>query len=97
MIVLIIFVYGMFQVQLKQIFRAFGDVSKIFLHQKPTAGVPEKPDFVFQTEKDITRGFKVAYIVFTDPKVVSKIIRLSPANVQPIVLSSRPLAGIQSK
>jgi len=81
---------------LREIFSVFGPVGKIFIHQNPTISIPEKPDQLFQTENDVIRGFKVAYIVYNQPKSIIDLMEMDPDEVEPIVVKNKPACGLQT-
>ncbi|CAL8103234.1 unnamed protein product [Orchesella dallaii] len=81
---------------LREIFTVFGPVGKIFIHQHPTVSIPEKPDQLFQSEKDWIRGFKVAYVVYKQPKSMNDVLEMNPDEVDPIVLKHKPVCGLKN-
>uniref|UniRef100_T1JBL4 RRM domain-containing protein n=1 Tax=Strigamia maritima TaxID=126957 RepID=T1JBL4_STRMM len=60
---------------LKRIFSIVGQVKSIYFHEKPTSGVNEETNSNF-FESHTIQGYKVAYVVFDQPKSVKKALKM---------------------
>jgi len=67
-------------------FSTFGKVTEAFIHQKPTLALPNIPDKLFPVEKDIVRGYKVAYVVFHNPQSVKEIMEVNIDDIEHLVM-----------
>ncbi|CAG7835295.1 unnamed protein product [Allacma fusca] len=74
-------------------FKAFGEIEEIYLHQTPTTAIPEPEDILFPNRKQTIRGFRVAYIVFRDVKSIREITELKTNDISPLI-SSRVKGGL---
>lgn len=63
------------QDSLSRIFCQAGSVSRVFFQDKPSSGEQEKPSCRFFATK-LVEGFKVAYIIFKDPKSLKKAMTI---------------------
>ncbi|XP_041365016.1 ribosomal RNA-processing protein 7 homolog A-like [Gigantopelta aegis] len=57
---------------LKNMFSKCGQVSRVYLHDRPTSGAPPKNLSKYFSKTKEPQGFKVAYVVFKHPEAVSK-------------------------
>lgn len=46
-------------------------------------------------EKDVPKGFRVGYIVYSENKTVKDLMNLDPVDVDPVVVTKPPNAGVQ--
>ncbi|KAJ8895677.1 hypothetical protein PR048_001013 [Dryococelus australis] len=75
------------QDSLKQVFSGCGDVPAVYLHQKPTGGLPPQEDSVFFPKHCPVKGFKVAYVVFKKSSELQKALKLNSS--KPLMLSTQ--------
>jgi len=79
---------------LRKMFGAFGKIGDIFIHQKPTTAIPNT-DKLFTPEKDLINGYKVAYIVFNDPKNLKEIISIDTDDIDELIMGDTK-SGLKS-
>jgi ribosomal RNA-processing protein 7 len=74
-------------------FKAFGEIQEIYLHQNPTTTIPEAEDSLFPDRKQMIRGYRVAYVVFKEEKSIGEIVELKTGEIAPLI-SSRVKSGM---
>ncbi|XP_043208887.1 ribosomal RNA-processing protein 7 homolog A-like isoform X1 [Amphibalanus amphitrite] len=77
------------EASLKRLFRDCGKVRRVYIHKKPTPGLPEADSSRFFPTVEPVVGYKVAYCVFTKPEGLQKALSLDlSAESAPRVLST---------
>jgi hypothetical protein len=77
-------------------FSPFGKVEDVFVHQKPTLGVPNNPpDQFFPEDKDVVRGYRVAYVVFHHPRSLDEILKVNTDEIEHILMG-KTRCGLKS-
>lgn len=77
-------------------FSDFGTIGEIFLHRKPTTAIPNPDNLYFPQEKDLIPGYKVAYLVFEDPRSVKELMHINMDELEELVLGETK-CGMKSK
>lgn len=62
----------------------------------PSVSVPPPYDLLFPDKKYQMKGFRVAYVVYQDPKSVREIMELNPDDISPLIINNIK-SGLQGK
>ena len=87
---------------MKNVFKCFGNVDRVYLHAKPTSSINEdglnrKPSYFNESSSTTIKSFKVAYVIFSSPNALQKSIKKETDEVQVLSTKERPIqVGMKS-
>ncbi|KAK6996578.1 Ribosomal RNA-processing protein 7 A [Halocaridina rubra] len=86
------------EASIRHLFSRYGDIRNVYFHKKPSSDLPHIPKYPNFSKVTPVKGFKVAYVVFTNVSGIKCAMEASSADVLILSTPEHPvLTGVRSK